>query len=49
LRRTGSVALLHCQETTATSGREITLGMADVVFELERSVDSSDVETYLLV
>lgn len=49
VRRTGSVALLHCHGTKATTGREITLGMADVVLELERSVDSSDIETYLLV
>ncbi|WP_254841174.1 RAD55 family ATPase [Natronomonas marina] len=45
VRRTGSIALLHCQDPGPESGRGITLGMADIVFELQRTVTSSDIET----
>ena len=55
VRRTGSIAVLHCLRTDAVAvdpaaarGRETTLGIADVVFELNRTVDASDVETTLV-
>lgn len=56
VRRTGSVALLHCHATDAVEtdpaaarGREITLGVADAVLELRRTVSGSDVKTALVV
>lgn len=56
VRRTGSIAMLHCHATDAIEtdpdaarGREITLGISDAVLELRRSVSGSDVETSLVV
>lgn len=49
VRRTGSIAVLHCHATTEPAGREVTLGIADVVFELERTVRGDAVESSLLV
>ena len=50
VRRTAGIAYLHCHRTASEpAGREVTLGMADIVFELERVVDGSEIETRLLV
>ena len=49
VQRTGSLGLLHCHGTDPTGGRTVTLGMADIVFELRRDVTSSEIETALLV
>lgn len=46
---TGSAGLLHCFERDSDRpGRRVTLRMADIVWELRRSVEPGDVE-YLLV
>lgn len=56
VRRTGSIAMLHCHDTdaietdpAAARGREITLGISDAVLELRRTVAGNDVETALVV
>jgi len=50
VRRTAGIGFLHCHRTDREpAGREVTLGMADIVFELERVVDASEVETRLVV
>jgi KaiC/GvpD/RAD55 family RecA-like ATPase len=56
VQRTGSIAVLHCHRTDAITadpatarGREKSTSIADVVFELRRRVDGSDVDTSLVV
>nr|WP_254837579.1 hypothetical protein [Natronomonas marina] len=49
IRRTGSIAVVHCHTVGDDLGREVTLGIADVVRRLDQTVTPDAVESTLVV
>lgn len=49
IRRTESIAVVHCHTAGDALGREVTLGIADVVLRLDQTVSADTVESTLVV